>query len=143
MKMSDLKRHLPSRQEGLEILALALMVAGLQWLVKSWGWSAFFALGFIWNWAVLNGWVQERVEEREYRFSVLKGVVRLNAALLRPLQKWPHVVRFAQVVPAGLIAGFFVWAFQSSVPWEATFLGSFAFFLVRTYSLFPKSRLLP
>lgn len=126
-----MNRHLPSMTESVEILALGLMVGGLQWTIGSWSWSIFFILGFVWNWAVLNGWVMGRVGEKKYRFSMLKGIAGLNQLLMAPLKNYPRLQAIAQVLPAGIAVGLLALTFGSSVPWWATFFGSLAFLLVR------------
>lgn len=126
-----MKQHLPSLQETLEVLMLAVMVSLLQFWIGSWTWSAFFVLGFVWNWSVLNGWVSWQISHKQYRYSMLKGVTKYHQLLLRPLARYPKVQKIAEVLPAGLAMGAIALLLHSSVPWWAAFLGSFAFILVR------------
>ncbi len=84
-----MKRWLPSRRESLELLSLTLMILGLQWTDQSWGWMAFFTLGFLWNWAVLNTWVRQQVSEKKYRYSLLRGVTRVHDMVISPVpNRW-------------------------------------------------------
>ncbi len=126
-----MRKHLPSGQETLELLALGLMVCGLQWSLNSWGWTAFFSLGFVWNWAVLNGWVMQRTQEKKYRFSVLRGITLIHRFVLAPFKNFPLLRSWMEVLPAGLAFGFLAYVFSAPVPWWAAVLGSLAFFLVR------------
>jgi hypothetical protein len=126
-----MKRHLPSRPEMLELLALALMVTGIQWAIRSWGWSAFFALGFVWNWAVLNGWVSQQVSEKRYRYSLLRGISATHRAFLGVFEGHPRWRLLAETLPAGLMFGLIALTLDSPVPWWAAFLGSGAFLLIR------------
>lgn len=126
-----MKKHLPSLHESLELLALTLMIVGLQWALHSWGWSVLFAVGFIWNWAVLNGWVLQRTQERRYRFSVLRGITMFHQAILFPFKKFPRIQTVMAVLPAGLAFAALAYAFEANIPWWAAVLGSFAFLLTR------------
>lgn len=126
-----MRKHLPSTQESIELLALGLMIGGLQWALHSWGWTAFFSLGFVWNWAVLNGWVMTKTQEKKYRFSVLRGVTIIHRFMLAPFEKFPRLRAWVEVLPAGLALGFVAYVFDAPVPWWAALLGSLAFLLVR------------
>lgn len=126
-----MRRHLPSLHECLELLALVLMVVGIQWTVRSWGWSAFFALGFIWNWAVLNGWVAQKTMEKRYRFSVLKGIALVHHKFVSCFDHYPRMKVMAEIFPAGLVFGAIAFAMDSTTPWWVAFIGSGAFLLVR------------
>lgn len=126
-----MKHLLPSLQESLEMVALVLMVVCLQWWIGSWEWSAFFVLGFIWNWTVLNGWVGQQIGQRQYRYSMLKGITKFHQLLTAPLDKKPFLKGLAAVVPAGVAIGLIALLLNSTVPWWATFLGSAAFILIR------------
>ena len=126
-----MRKHLPSTLESLELLALGLMVCGLQWALNSWGWTAFFSLGFVWNWAVLNGWVMQRTQEKKYRFSVLRGITLIHRFVLAPFKNFPRLRIWMEVLPAGLAFGFLAYVFNAPVPWGAAVLGSLAFLLVR------------
>jgi hypothetical protein len=127
-----MKKHLPSLQESLELVALGLMVAGLQYLIGSWGWTALFALGFIWNWSVLNGWALRRSATRKYRFSVLKGVVKFHETLTKPFAKYPKTQKLIEIFPAGLFLGFISYILGSPIPWWSAIIGSLGFILVRS-----------
>ncbi len=126
-----MRKHLPSGQESLELLALGLMVSGLQWALQSWGWTALFSLGFVWNWAVLNGWVMQRTQEKKYRFSVLRGITLVHSLVLSPFKNVPRIRAWMEVLPAGLAFGFLAYIFKAPVPWWSAILGSLAFLLVR------------
>ena len=126
-----MRQHFPSLQESLEVLALVVMVAVMQWWIRSWAWSAFFVLGFIWNWSVLNGWVSQQIGQRQYRFSMLKGITKFHLLLMRPLHNYPRIKIFAEALPAGIAIGVISLILHSTVPWWAAFLGSTAFILVR------------
>lgn len=126
-----MKHVLPSLQESLELLVLVVMIAVMQWLIGSWMWSAFFVLGFIWNWSVLNGWVSQQIKQKQYRFSMLKGITKFHELLLSPLNKFPKLQAIAQVMPAGLAIGAMALILHATVPWWACFMGSIAFILVR------------
>ena len=126
-----MKRHLPSTIECLELLALALMVGGLQWSLQSWGWTALFATGFVWNWAVLNGWVLNRTQEKRYRFSVLRAITLIHSTLLRPFGRFPRLQSWAAILPAGLFFGTLAYLFEATIPWWSALLGSLAFLLIR------------
>jgi hypothetical protein len=124
-----MKRWLPGLRESLELLALTLMVVGLQWTVRSWGWVTFFTLGFLWNWAVLNGWVRQQVAQKKYRFSLLRGVTRVHDTVTAPVPgPWKWV---AEILPAGLVLGGIALLLDSPVPWWSAFLGSLALMMVR------------
>jgi hypothetical protein len=126
-----MKKHLPSLQESLELLALALMVAGLQFVIQSWGWTALFVVGFIWNWSVLNGWVGQRVSEKKYRFSVLRGISLFHRGLIFPFKNYPKIKEWAQVLPAAMAFGLLSFMFNSNIPWWAALLGSLSFLIIR------------
>jgi hypothetical protein len=124
-----MKRWLPGLRESLELLALTLMMAGLQWTIQSWGWVAFFTLGFLWNWAVLNGWVRRQVVQKKYRFSLLRGITRIHDTLTSQVRgRWKWMV---EILPAGLVIGAVALLLESPVPWWSAFLGSLALVLVR------------
>ena len=108
-----------------------MMVLGLQWALHSWGWSALFTLGFVWNWAVLNGWVLQRTQERRYRFSVLRGITLFHNAVLLPFKKLPRFQMLIAMLPAGLAVAALAKLFEANIPWWAAFLGSLAFLLTR------------
>lgn len=126
-----MKQHFPSFRESLELVILVLMVALIQLWIDSWMWSAFFVLGFIWNWSVLNGWVGTQVTKRQYRFSMLKGITKFHELLTKPVLKFPRLKFLVEILPAGLMMGLIALILNSAVPWWAAFLGSFAFILVR------------
>lgn len=126
-----MRQHFPSWTELLELGALGAMVLALQWFIGSWAWSVFFVMGFVWNWSVLNGWVHGQVRQRQYRFSMMRGIAKFHELLLGPFGRYPRVRRVLAVLPAGLAIGVVCLVFQSNVPWWAAFLGSTAFFLVR------------
>lgn len=126
-----MRQHFPSLRESIELLVLALMVTLMQLWIDSWMWSAFFVLGFIWNWSVLNGWVTSQVTKKQYRFSMLKTVTEFHQLIMKPVLRFPRLQFFVQVLPAGLLIGSIALLFNSSVPWWAAFLGSIAFILVR------------
>ena len=107
------------------------MVAGLQWTLRSWGWTALFAVGFVWNWAVLNGWVKSRTQERQYRFSVLRGITLIHRGVLAPFRDFPRLKALAHMLPAGLAFGALAYLLEAPIPWWAATLGSLAFLLVR------------
>lgn len=107
------------------------MVCGLQWALRSWGWTVLFSLGFVWNWAVLNGWVMQRTQEKKYRFSVLRGITLVHSLVLAPFKNVPRIRAWMEVLPAGLAIGFLAYIFEAPVPWWAAMLGSLAFLLVR------------
>lgn len=124
-----MKRWLPSRRESLELLSLTLMILGLQWTDQSWGWMAFFTLGFLWNWAVLNTWVRQQVSEKKYRYSLLRGVTRVHDMVISPVPNRWRIV--AELLPAGLVLGGIALLLESPVPWWSAFFGSLALVLVR------------
>ena len=126
-----MKRHLPSKQESLELFALSIMVCALQWSLRSWGWTALFSLGFVWNWAVLNGWVAQRTQEKKYRFSMLRAITIIHRWTLKPFSRFPRVQEWAAILPAGLAMGFFAYVASAPIPWWAAILGSLAFLLIR------------
>ena len=107
------------------------MVSLIQFWIDSWMWSAFFVLGFIWNWSVLNGWVSGQVTKKKYRFSMLRGITEFHRLLMKPLGKYPRLHVFAEVLPAGVLMGIIALVLSSAVPWWAAFLGSMAFILIR------------
>ncbi len=126
-----MRKHFPSQTECLELLALALMVIGIQWVLRSWGWTALFAVGFVWNWAVLNGWVLQRSRDKKYRFSVLRGITAFHQALLSPLSSYPRLRHWAHVLPAATAFGSLAYLLDAPIPWWAALLGSLAFVLIR------------
>lgn len=126
-----MKKHLPSLQESLELLALALMVAGLQFVIQSWGWTALFVVGFVWNWSVLNGWVGQRVSEKKYRFSVLRGISLFHRAFIFPFKNYPKLSEWVQILPAAMAFGLLSFMLNSNIPWWAALLGSLAFLIIR------------
>ena len=126
-----MKKHLPSTVELLELAALVLMVAGLQWVLGSWGWTFLFCVGFIWNWSMLNGWVLQRTSEKRYRFSVLKGITLVHKICTAPFARFPILQKFVAILPAGLLFALVSHLLDSSIPWWAAILGSLAFVLVR------------
>jgi hypothetical protein len=127
-----MKKLLPSRLECFELLALTGMLVGVQWVLASWGWTALFALGFLWNWAILNGWAQKKVTEKRYRFSLLRFAVLVEQLLKRPLRRWPWIAWITSIWPAGLVMALVAYSLEASIPWWAAFLGSGAFLLVRS-----------
>lgn len=126
-----MKHHLPSRSELLELLVLALMVGGLQLVLGSWGWSALFAFGFIWNWSVLNGWVTRKTQERQYRFSMLRAITLLHKLLTAPVARFPLLQAALGTLPAGIFIALVSYSLDAPIPWWAAILGSLAFSLVR------------
>lgn len=126
-----MKRHLPSWSETVELLVLALMVGVLQLVLGSWGWSSLFAVGFIWNWSVLNGWVTQKTQEKHYRFSMLRAVTLLHSLITRPFARYPIVQSLFGTLPAGLFFALVGYSLEAPIPWWAAILGSLAFSLVR------------
>ena len=107
------------------------MVAGLQLLLHSAGWTILFALGFVWNWSVLNGWVGKRCKEKKYRFSVLRGITLFHNAIIYPFKNYPRIRTLVELLPACLAFGILALALDSAIPWWAALLGSLAFLLIR------------
>ncbi|MBY0518277.1 MAG: hypothetical protein K2P81_15310 [Bacteriovoracaceae bacterium] len=126
-----MKKHLPSLQESLEIIALSLIVIGLQFFLQSWGWTILFSVGFIWNWAVLNGWVAQRTQEKKYRFSVLRAISVFHHSILYPFKNYPKIRNILAVLPAAIAVSLGAYLLESNIPWWAVLLGSLAFILVR------------
>lgn len=90
-----------------------------------------FSLGFIWNWAASND-LSHIFENRRYRFSMLKAVLRMQELALRPFKNMPLIVqKIAAVIPAGLFWTFVIFVNESEMPWWATFLGSITFELLQ------------
>jgi hypothetical protein len=126
-----MRQHLPSKQEILELSALLLMIVGVQWSLGSWGWTALFSLGFIWNLSVLNGWVLQQSGQKNYRFSMLRMITVIHHTLLLPAKRFPRLQVCLSALPAGLFFGFLAYMFSAPIPWWAVILGSTAFLLIR------------
>lgn len=126
-----MKQHLPSRLEVIELIALSLMLICLQITIGSWGWTFIFAMGFIWNWAVLNGWTSEQVKTKKYRFSSLRFIHFFHYLFQKPFKKHPKLAAAISVLPAGIFIAVFAELADSVIPWWVAFLGSFGFLLLR------------
>jgi hypothetical protein len=126
-----MKKHLPSRLEVIELIALSLMLIGLQFAIGSWGWTFIFAMGFVWNWAILNGWTSEQIKTRKYRFSSLRFIHFFHQLFQKPFKKYPRVATIMSVLPAGIFMAVFAELADSLVPWWVAFFGSFGFLLLR------------
>ena len=126
-----MRKHLPSRLEIIELIALSLMLVFLQVIIGSWGWTFIFAMGFVWNWAILNGWTKEKVHTKKYRFSSLRFIHFFHQLFQKPFKKYPKVAMVMSVLPAGIFMAVFSQLADSVVPWWVAFLGSFGFLFLR------------
>jgi len=126
-----MRQHLPSKLEVIELVALSLMIVGLQFAIGSWGWTFIFALGFVWNWAILNGWTKEQIQTRKYRFSSLRFIHFFHQLFQKPFKKYPRVQLIMSVFPAALFLGLFSVFSEAQIPWWGAILGSLGFLILR------------
>jgi len=126
-----MKKHLPSRLELVELAALSLMIIGLQYAIGSWGWTFIFCLGFVWNWAILNGWTKEQDSTKKYRFSSLRFIHFFHQIFQKPFVNYPRVQKVVSIFPAALFLGAFAAVADSQIPWWVAILGSLGFLLLR------------
>ena len=127
-----MKKHLPSRLELVELAALSLMIIGLQYAIGSWGWTFIFCLGFVWNWAILNGWTKEQVSTKKYRFSSLRFIHFFHQIFQKPFAHYPRFQKVVSIFPAALFLGAFAAVADSQIPWWGAILGSLAFSILRS-----------
>jgi peptidoglycan/LPS O-acetylase OafA/YrhL len=127
-----MKKHLPTLPELIEFLMLMVMLVALQWSIGSWGWTIVFALGFVWNWAMLNGWTQEQIKTKKYRFSSLRLIMLFHHTLMHPLKLYPRLKWLASLLPAALFIALIAHIFEAPIPWAAAVLGSLGFMLLRS-----------
>ncbi len=126
-----MKKHLPSRIEIIELIALSLMIVGLQFTIGSWGWTFIFSLGFVWNWAVLNGWTKDQVSTKRYRFSSLRFIHFFHQLFQKPFKNYPRIQQIVSVFPAAIFMGVFATLADSQIPWWVAILGSLGFLFLR------------
>jgi hypothetical protein len=123
-------KGLPPKRELLELLVLLPLVAGLRFAIGGWEWPAFFAYGYLWNWAMGNTWVRETVMLQKYRFSLLRGITWCHDQVVsRVSSRWR---KLASILPAGFVLGVLSLLLISAVPWYASFLGSAGLVLIRS-----------
>lgn len=126
-----MKPFLTTRGKMLELLVLAILQVVLYlmfWRIDVLG---LFTLGFIWNWAASQD-LQVLLENRRYRFSMVKLVQNLQRLVLKPFNHLPTWVQLlVKVLPAGLFWSAVIYFFESHMPWWATFLGSLAYELMQ------------
>jgi hypothetical protein len=127
-----MRQHLPSKQEMIEIVALGCMLLALQTLIGSWGWTIVFALGFVWNWAVLNGWTLTQAKTKKYRFSMLRLIVDFHRLWMAPFKRFPRFQQVFTLVPASLFVALMGYVSGAELPWVAAILGSFGFWALRS-----------
>lgn len=122
---------LTSRRKLFELLILLVLNLIIFFFWSSLEVISLFSFGFIWNW-VASQELHNLIDNRRYRFSMVKLVKDLQSMILRPLERAPGFVKwFAKILPAGAFWSLVIYFNQSDMPWWATFLGSFTYELIQ------------
>ena len=126
-----MKPFLTTQRKMIELLLLLVLDVILYFVWPSFPAIMLFTLGYIWNWTASQN-LDVFFQNGRYRFSMLKMVVNLQTLILKPFQKFPE---FLKIIPKSLPAGLFwflvIQFTDSTMPWWATFLGSFVFELTQ------------
>ena len=121
---------LTSRKKMMELLILAAADIVI-YFMSGWEVVALFSMGFIWNW-VASQELDALLENRHYRFSMVKLVKNLQLMILTPLASAPQFVKWiASALPAGIFWGLVIYVNDAIMPWWATFIGSFSYQLLQ------------
>lgn len=136
-----MKNFFIPRKKVIELTILPVFLGILYLIYPKIEGLSLFAFGFIWNWTASNN-LEVLFENRRYRISMLKLVVNFQNLVLKPFQRAPELVkRFIKIFPAGIFWSIVIHLNESTMPWWATFLGSFIFELIQLeMSLFKQSR---
>jgi hypothetical protein len=99
-----------------------------------------FSMGYVWNWVASQD-ISLLIENKRYRFSMLKMVNNLQNLVVKPFLKFPFWVHsLVRVFPAGLFWWMVIYFNDSIMPWWMTFVGSFTYEVVRLESLLFKKK---
>lgn len=121
-----MKPFLTTRRRLYELGAMVLMDLIL-YVVLGWDFTILFSLGFIWNWVAAQD-TSVLLENRRFKFSMLKLVSSIQLLLLKPFEKFPEWVRaIVKSFPAGIFWTMVILFNDSDMPWYMTFVGSAVF----------------
>lgn len=135
-----MKKHiLPTKKKLIELGLLLGINCVLFFIWPSLEAIILFTYGFIWNWTASQN-LDLILDNKRYRFSMLKMVHNLQVLILKPFKRLPEFVKvIPRILPAGLFWGLVVVFTDSDMPWTITFLGSFVFELTQIESYFKKT----
>lgn len=135
-----MKPFSPPKRKLFDLLGLVIISGVFYLLYPSIDAVILFILGFIWNWSVSID-LSLLFENRRYRFSMLKTVIGIQQAALKPFENMPLFVRkFVAILPAGIFWTVVIFINDSVMPWWATFIGSLAFELIQIELKFAKGQ---
>lgn len=118
---------IPPKKKLFELVIMAVMAGVFYFIHPSLDAVILFVFGFIWNWTASND-LSLLFENRRYRMSMVKLVVNLQNLILKPVEKFPEIVkRIVRILPAGIFWSLVIYLNESEMPWWATFVGSLAF----------------
>ncbi len=126
-----MKPFLTTRRKTIELGVLLVLGAGFYLLWPGPEGVVLFSFGYVWNWVGSQD-LQGILENKRYRFSMLKLVVNLQKIFQRPVAGAPEAVKIpVRILPAGLFWLMVITFNESTMPWWSTFLGSLCFELVQ------------
>ena len=103
------------------------MISVLFYLTQSIVWVSFFSFGFLWNWSVGNYWVNETVQKKHYKYSLLKMMTAFHGLFYKI-----HFLKdLVNILPAMIIILILDLLFNLNLPWVSTALGSFALVMLQ------------
>ena len=125
-----MKPFLTTGRKSAEISLLLLLDLIFYLIYPSVEAVSLFSFGYIWNWVGSQD-LEVILENRRYRFSMLKLVKNLQFLIQKPFQNSPEVVRvLMRIFPAGIFWLMVIYFNESQMPWWSTFLGSICYELV-------------
>jgi hypothetical protein len=129
---------LSEARKRYELLILLILDFGLYFVWNRWETLVLFSLGYIWNWAASQslGYV---LENRRYRFSLIKMVYNLQNLILVPFKKFHPIIKILpKSLPAGLFWFLILHFANSELPWWPIFIGSFVYEIIQFDALLIK-----
>jgi hypothetical protein len=122
-----MKPFLATPRRLYELAALAAIDIGLYLFTPFWDFLILFNLGFIWNWVAAQD-VSLLLQNRRFKFSMLKLVSSIQVHLLRPFERFPNWVQaIVRSLPAGIFWTMVILFNDSEMPWYMPFIGSVVF----------------
>ena len=133
-----MKPFMTSRRKLIEIGVLLILDLVFYFIWNSPDAVVLFSLGYVWNWTDSQD-LSLLLENKRYRFSLLKMIKNLQTLIVKPFLRFPFWVHsIVRVFPAGVFWWMVIYFNDSVMPWWMTFLGSLTYEIIRLEERFVK-----
>lgn len=122
---------IPSKRKLVELLVMLITAGIFYFFYQDFDAAILFIFGFTWNWTASIDHAAI-LQNRKYKFSMLRTVVNLQKLMLKPFVRAPEIIQhLIRVFPAGLFWLIVIYINDSVMPWWSVFVGSAAFELMQ------------